>query len=106
MANVDWPRCTSEDHRSGLQVLGWCAWKVSRIERSFGSGDVAGGLDEVGELGVGDLVWFDPKPVNTHLVDGPFLGVMMIRAHCVGLSRNPAEIGTHVGYRRPPTGLR
>jgi len=48
----------------GLQVLRGCVGIVVGVGWTFGDGDVAGGVDEFGEIRVGDLVRLNPEPAT------------------------------------------
>ena len=70
-----------EHERARDEVLGRRAREVGRVERPLGDRDVAGRLDERGELRVRDLVPVDPEPVHADAVRGRLLRVVLVRAH-------------------------
>ena len=70
------PLGAGEHHRPRLQVLRRRAGIVGGIQRSFGDGDIACGVDEFGELGIGHLMGLYPEPVDADFARRPLLGVV------------------------------
>ena len=68
----------------GHEELGIGSGQIDRVRGALGPGDVAGGLHEPAELGVGDRVLVDPEAVDAHRVDGPFLRVEVLGPHLEG----------------------
>ncbi len=89
-----------EHHRAGVEHLRQGAGVVGGVRRHLGEGHVAGLVDEVGELVVGDGVDVDPERPDDHLVDRRFLRVVAIGAHPVA----PTGEVDHVDRVRPLAG--
>jgi hypothetical protein len=96
MPQVDGTRGAVEDHRPSLQVLGWCVGVVGGIERSFGNGDIACGIDEFGIFGVGYLARLNPELVDADRSRRPFLGIVVVGSDHCSLRRNPRHILTEI----------
>jgi len=100
-----------ERRRTGREQGGIGAGIVGRIERALGDGAVAGGVDEGGELGVGDRVFVHPEAADRHPMDRRFLWVRLLGAHAERAARNPAHAARPVrgdaecvsafGHRQP-----
>ncbi len=80
-----------EDERAGDEVLGRRARKVRRVERPLGDRDVAGVLDEHGELTVRRLEPVDPEAVDRDAVGGRLLRVVVVGAHQELSRRDPGH---------------
>jgi len=86
------PRRKNEHDRGGRQQLRQCIRVQARIGRPLGQGDVARGLHELEELGVGDWRTVHPEPFHAHRMGRSLLGVVGIRAHQEAASGDPHHV--------------
>jgi hypothetical protein len=63
-------RCRCEDCGASHKILRGCSREFFFGGFDLGDGDVAGFFDELSELGVGDLGFVHPKPIDVDAVDG------------------------------------
>jgi hypothetical protein len=62
----------------GIRFSAGASGKVGRVEWSLGNGDIAGRVDEFLELSDGDLVSFDPEPVDADPMGRRILGIVLV----------------------------
>src|SRR5262249_19354426 len=79
VARID--RRRPEDKRPRFEHMRQRAWVALGRGRYLGKGHMAGRLDEVAELAVGDRCRVDPEAVDDDAMHGTLLGIVSIRAH-------------------------
>src|SRR5258708_2320361 len=72
-------RC--EDKRASLEHVRQRTRIILRFGCNFGKGDVAGRIDELAELAIGNGYAVHPEPVHCNAVDRRFLWIVPIRTH-------------------------
>ncbi len=77
----DRTRCRGEDEAARHELFGGHTGKVGGIEGPLGHGDVAGRLDELGELRVGDRMRIQLERFDANRVDRPFVSVEPFGTH-------------------------
>jgi hypothetical protein len=75
---------------------------VFPVGGDLGEGDIAGRLDEVAELAIGDGRPVEPERINPDAMAGRLLRIVPIRSHAEGAAGDP----DHVGMSRLPNGRR
>ncbi len=80
VADIDPAWRLLEDDRAGHQHLRLGARVILGPRHTLGDGDIAGGLDEAAEGGVGDRVAVDPEAADHDFVDWRFLRIVSSRS--------------------------
>src|ERR1044071_8099066 len=83
----------AEDDGGGHEHLRLRAGIVGGIRRPLGDGDVARRLDESAKIVIRYGVLVDPKTVDRDAVRGRLFGVMTVRSHEKGSTRDPNHVG-------------
>src|SRR5882762_3964623 len=79
-------RC--EDQRACLEHMWQSTWIVFRVRCNFGEGDVAGRVNELAELAIGDRCAVHPEFGHANTMDRRFLRIMPVRTHAIGAARH------------------
>src|SRR6185295_1035694 len=81
VARIDRMLGRRENERTRLEHVRQRAGIILRLRLDFREGDVAGRVDELAELTIGDRRAVDPEAVNGYAMRRGFLGIVMVRPH-------------------------
>jgi hypothetical protein len=90
----------AEHERAGAQHVRQRARIVLPVGPDLGDGDVAGRLDELAELPVGDRRAIDPEAVDAHLMRRRLLRIVPVGAHAERAALDPHHPRRGIGPAR------